>query len=78
MRKSLSEAIHVDSNEVGSMLRDIDKNKKDIARALFSYLENVKNDLERTMNNGDTSEPELAKIALLDKIKNLKILLTKI
>ncbi|HGN0721424.1 TPA: YadA-like family protein [Proteus mirabilis] len=72
MRKSLSEAIHVDSNEVGSMLRDIDKNKKDIARALFSYLENVKNDLERTMNNGDTSEPELAKIALLDKIKKFK------
>ncbi|HGN2048605.1 YadA-like family protein [Proteus mirabilis] len=72
MRQSLSEAIHVDPNEVGSMLHDIDKNKKDIARALFSYLENVKNDLERTMNNGDTSEPELAKIALLDKIKKFK------
>ena len=72
MRRSLSETIHVDSNEERSILYDIDENKKNIAVALFSYLENVENDLVNTMGDGNTSKPELAKIALLDKIRRFK------
>ncbi|HEK0469814.1 TPA: YadA-like family protein [Proteus mirabilis] len=66
----MSKAIDVDSDEDGSML--VDKSKKDIARTMFSYLENLEADFLETMNDENTSEIELAQIALLHQIQNFK------
>ncbi|EPM0390372.1 TPA: YadA-like family protein [Proteus mirabilis] len=66
----MSKAIDVDSDEDGSML--VDKSKKDIARTMSSYLENLEADFLETMNDENTSEIRLTQMALLHQIQDFK------
>ncbi|WP_240091388.1 YadA-like family protein [Proteus mirabilis] len=66
----LVEAIEADSNEHGMLL--VDKSKKDVARDIFSYLENIEAGFLKTMGDENDTNIELEKMMLLNNIRIFK------